>query len=234
MTEQQQAPAPAPRPALDEIGAALSAFQAEMPTVAKSHTATVKSDKGSYSYTYAGLADVCEAAMPLLAKHGLSFVTMPSQNVLTGLLLHKSGQSLTASLPITGSTPQQIGSSLTYMRRYLLGCMTGVVTDDDDDGRIAQSQPRAKKAAKPAPRPEFPPAAAPPPPPPPAKADPDEPMRDKTRKQMFALFSERGIHDEVQQRAGMGAVIGREIASRGELSEDEALAVIRSLRGADK
>jgi hypothetical protein len=63
------------------------------------------------------------------------------------------------------------------------------------------------------------------------KANPDEPMRDKTRAQMFALFGERGIHDEDQQRAGIGAVIGREIASRGELSEDEALAVIRSLRG---
>ena len=145
-----------PRP-LDQLATALAAFQTEMPTVPKSHTATVKSDKGSYSYTYADLADVSEAAMPLLAKHGLSFSTLPGPGALTGMLLHKSGQYLTASLPITGGTPQQVGSSLTYMRRYLLGCMTGIVTDDDDDGLIAQASPSAsgrKPAGKAAPEPD--------------------------------------------------------------------------------
>lgn len=134
------------RPKIDALAAALAAFQAEMPTVPKSHTATVKSDKGSYKYTYASLADVSEAAMPLLAKHGLSFTTLPGNGVLTGMLLHSSGQSLTASLPISGNTPQAVGSSLTYMRRYLIGCITGLVTDDDDDGQIAEASARRKPA----------------------------------------------------------------------------------------
>ena len=128
-----------PASGLDKIAAALAQFQAEVPTVAKSHTATVKSDKGSYSYTYAGLANVTEVALPLLAKHGLSFITVPGGGVLTGMLLHTSGQSITGSLPLTGGTPQAIGGSLTYMRRYLLGCMTGLVTDEDDDGQVASS-----------------------------------------------------------------------------------------------
>ena len=209
------------------LATALAAFQAEMPTVPKAHTAKVPTKSGgSYSYTYAGLADVTEAAMPLLAKHGLSFSACPRLSErgyeLCGTLLHGSGEKLEGALPIAGNTPQEMGSSLTYMRRYLLGCMTGLVTDDDDDGQLAQNAKPARKA--PAKK-----ADAPPP-----RANPDEPMRDQTRKQMFALFTERGIHDEEQQRAGMGAVLGREIASRGELSEDEALAVIRSLRGADK
>ena len=131
---------------LDKIAAALAHFQAEVPTVAKTKTAKL----GTYSYTYAGLADVTEAAMPLLSKHGLAFITTPSNGVLTGMLIHTSGQSITGSLPITGGTPQAIGSSLTYMRRYLLGCMTGLVTDEDDDGQAAQA-PSARRPAASAP-----------------------------------------------------------------------------------
>jgi len=125
---------------LDKLAKALAAFQAEAPIVAKSHTASVRSEKGSYSYTYADLADVSAAAMPLLSKHGLSFTCLPGPGELVGMLLHSSGQSLSARLPIGGNSPQQLGSSLTYMRRYLFGCMTGIVTDDDDDGQLASKQ----------------------------------------------------------------------------------------------
>jgi hypothetical protein len=209
---------PEPPVELDQIGAALAALQAELPTVPKAHTATVKSDKGSYSYTYAGLADVSEAALPLLSKHGLSFVTLPAAGALTGVLLHSSGQRLTASLPIHGSTPQQIGSSLTYMRRYLLGCMTGLVTDDDDDGRQAQAAPRAKRARAPKP-PQSP------------VVDTGEEMTDKTRARMFALFGQRGVNDRAAQIAGISQVIGRQIESRSQLTEAEARAVIGTLEG---
>jgi hypothetical protein len=212
VTELAEAPPP-----LDQLATALAAFQAEMPTVTKAHTATVRSDKGNYSYTYAGLADVSEAAMPLLAKHGLSFVTLPGPGILTGILLHASGQSLTASLPIGGGSPQQVGSSLTYMRRYLLGCMTGVVTDDDDDGQLAQ---QAKKPAKRTATQKPPPAA-----------ETGEVMTDKTRAQMFALLNERGITDKDRQIAGITAAIGRTVTSRSELTEAEAQTVIKSLRG---
>lgn len=58
-----------------------------------------------------------------------------------------------------------------------------------------------------------------------------EAMTDKTRGHMFALFDERGITDADQQRAGISAVIGREIASRGELTEAEGQQVIASLKG---
>lgn len=136
-----------------ELATALAMFQAAMPIVAKGKTATVRGKDGSagYTYTYAGLAEVSAAAAPLMAEHGLSFACLPQLDeagrvTLLGILMHSSGEQLTASLPIAGSTPQQIGSSLTYARRYLLGCMTGIVTDDDDDGQLA-SQPRARKAA---------------------------------------------------------------------------------------
>jgi hypothetical protein len=219
MTE-QTAEAPT-RPTIGALAKALAAFQAEMPTVTKNHTATVKSDKGSYSYTYAGLADVSEAAMPLLAKHGLSFSTLPSGQALVGMLLHESGESLTASLPINGATPQQIGSSLTYMRRYLLGCMTGVVTDDDDDGQQAQ---QAATKRKPAQRQ----AAAPPP-----AEDPGNGITTAQLGKIGALMNELGKKDRTEALEYVATAIGRPIESRNDLSKSEAHTLIESLE-ADK
>lgn len=59
-----------------------------------------------------------------------------------------------------------------------------------------------------------------------------EALTPKTRAHMFALFSERGIEDREAQLTGIAAVIGREVESRGELTEAEGRAVVASLRGA--
>jgi hypothetical protein len=132
------------------IEAALIAFQAEMPVVGKNQTADIPTKNGgSFSYSYADLADVSAAAMPLLTRHGLAFTCCPRSTEwgyeLTGVLLHVSGGRIEGSLPLHGNTPQDIGSALTYARRYLLGCMTGIVTDNDDDGRAAHGAQRSRE-----------------------------------------------------------------------------------------
>lgn len=130
----------------DSLATALVAFQAELPKVGKNHTARIPGKNGGegYSYTYADLADLSDAAHPVLAKHGLAFTCSPRLNQagsyeLAGILTHTSGETMEGSLPLIGRTPQELGSSMTYMRRYLLGAMTGIVTDDDDDGSRAQA-----------------------------------------------------------------------------------------------
>lgn len=134
------------------LAAALVAFQAEMPTVHKGKTASVPTKSGgSYSYTYADLADVVEAATPLLTSHGLAFTARPRRTEqgdyeLVGVLTHASGEEKEGALPLHGRTAQEIGSSITYGRRYLLGCMTGIVTDDDDDGQTAQPAQQMRRA----------------------------------------------------------------------------------------
>lgn len=246
-----------PTGGLDKIAAALAAFQAEVPTVAKSHTATVKSDKGSYSYTYAGLANVTEVALPILAKHGLAFVTVPGGGVLTGMLLHTSGQSLTGSLPITGGTPQAIGSSLTYMRRYLLGCMTGLVTDEDDDGQVAQapsarqrgaasgptrtmSRTTGRQAKAPADDGWVPPqtddAAAPPTlpsvegvTPPLAVAASSDPITKAQLTKLHTSFTEAGIADRDKRLTYVANILGVEVASSKDLTKAQAHKIIESL-----
>lgn len=142
---------PKPPTGHPNLATALAAFQAEMPKVSKNKEANVPTKSGgSYKYSYADLADVSEAAMPLLAKHGLSFTCLPDENdrgfILKGRLMHTSGGVLKANLPLRGNTSQELGSSLTYMRRYLLGAMTGIVTDDDEDGTASNTAERTQPA----------------------------------------------------------------------------------------
>ena len=206
------------------LAAALAAFQAEMPTVPKSHTAKGPTKSGGqYSYTYADLADVTEAATPLLSSHGLSFSCAPEVGerglALRGVLLHDSGEERSGVLPLSGSTPQELGSSLTYMRRYLLGCLTGIVTDDDDDGNLAQkaaSKPAAQR--KPAPRQAAPAEQA------------EVKLTPQQRGLLFKMFERKGI-PEAEQLSGMSYIIGRQLEHRDAMSRaefDKVLAALES------
>ncbi|WP_163168078.1 ERF family protein [Arthrobacter sp. Alg241-R88] len=192
------------------LQAALSAFQAEMPTVAKTKRANV----GQYSYSYADLADVTEAAAPILSKHGLAFAGS-SRHVeggryeVVGILSHESGNEREGALPISGGTPQQIGSAITYMRRYLFGVMTGLVTDGDDDGELASTQLEQKRERR--------------------RATAEKPMTAKTRGQLFALFGQKGIA-EADQLAGVNHINGTDHTSRTEITEAEAVAAIAVLK----
>ena len=209
-------------PQLKGLAEALAAFQMEMPTVAKSKTAKVPTKSGgSYSYSYADLADVTEVAMPLLSRHGLSFVTLPRQTErgyeLVGTLLHVSGERLEGALPIHGNSPQEWGSSLTYARRYLLGSMTGLVTDDDEDGALASSAPPPSRKTKPAP--ETPP-----------QAGPGE-ITPKQLGMLQASLKEAGIADRDVALAMYAEVTGRAVESSKALTKREASAVIDHLKG---
>lgn len=60
-----------------------------------------------------------------------------------------------------------------------------------------------------------------------------EPMTDRTRARMFALFNELGI-DEAAQRDGIARVVGHAVESRGSITEQEAQRVIASLEARRK
>lgn len=191
-------------PGTSGLARALAAFQAEMPIIPKNQKAKVPTKAGgSYEYTYAGLPDVSAVVMPLLTRHGLAFSVCPRVTEhggeVVGVLLHESGERLEASLPLFGRQAQEIGSALTYARRYLLGCMTGVVTDDDDDGSLAQAAKRTEPL-----------------------------MTDKTRAHMFALFGRKGVPEDAQL-AGINQITGASYTSRRDLTERHAQQVIATL-----
>lgn len=152
------------------LASALAAFQSELPSIKKGNTAKVKSERtgSEYSYSYADLTDVSEIALPLLGKHGLAWSAQPTllddMFVLHYSLTHESGEALEGIYPLPAATtpPQQLGSAITYARRYALTAITGLAPGgDDDDAQAAPSAPArqtraaAKPKAQPAAKPTF-------------------------------------------------------------------------------
>jgi hypothetical protein len=129
-------------PEASDLMMAFARAQMDFPTIQKNKTANVVSQKGTYSYKYADLADAQTAINPVLKKHGLAFMTIPTRGVLVGRLIHEStGQWIEGDLsivpPDTRGGVQALGSALTYERRYLFAAMLGLVLDEDDDGTDA-------------------------------------------------------------------------------------------------
>jgi hypothetical protein len=98
---------------------------------------------------YADLGAVWEACREPLSTNGLSVVQLPAdceagRLALTTMLLHSSGEylSTTYSLKLQQDTAHGAGSALTYLRRYALAALVGVVADEDDDGNSASHQPQ--------------------------------------------------------------------------------------------
>ena len=119
---------------------------------------------------YASLAGVVKTCAPVLSKCGLSFSQIFSGGELITILADtETGEKVESilRLPVAETaTAQQIGSAITYMKRYALLAILGVVGDDDDDGNEASktTPPAAPKAqpkqeAKPEAKPELSPAA---------------------------------------------------------------------------
>ena len=147
---------------------ALAAFHADAPTVIKDATAKVTGEnkatgeKIKYTYGYADLATVTEALNPLLGKHGLAFTSKPTMTEqgfgLVYALKHESGEVDEGFWPLPDPTrmkPQDLGSWITYWRRYAFLAITNTFPGgEDDDGQKAQQAPRDSwESAKPARRP---------------------------------------------------------------------------------
>jgi hypothetical protein len=124
-----------------EYNAAMSALQAEMPTIHKGGKA--------HNSTYARYEDINAAIKPLLARNGfsVSFRSDFNNNMLEvkGIIAHKSGhrEETTMCLPYDTSGSkngiQAIGSSVTYGKRYVLCMLFNIATSDDDDANYSSS-----------------------------------------------------------------------------------------------
>ncbi len=92
---------------------------------------------------FASLAAVLGVVRPALAAQGLRL----SQTVEDGRMLTRvhgpGGESAElCALPCAlGGTPQQVGSAVTYFRRYSLLMAFGLVGEPDDDGEAATAAP---------------------------------------------------------------------------------------------
>jgi len=101
---------------------------------------------------YASLTSVRAAVLPPLVKHGI-YVTQKvscanGQVSCDTVLTYKDGTSLssTLSVPCPGRTPQEVGSAITYARRYGLSSLVCVAAEEDDDANAAENA--AKQVTK--------------------------------------------------------------------------------------
>ena len=120
---------------ITNLAKALSEVQAEL------HPAIKDSDNPFFKSKYADLESVWDSCRALLSKNGLSVTQFPGMYCgidksmsLTTILMHSSGEYIEheMSLPVNKTDPQGAGSALTYMRRYSLAAVVGIVQADDD------------------------------------------------------------------------------------------------------
>jgi len=125
------------------IYSALSSFQNECPII---HKGT----KG-YGYSYADLPSIFKVINPLLSKNGLVFTQKINRNTIDTVVAHiETGQTIESSTEIPSDVSlkgmndfQVLGSAVTYIRRYALSSILGIVTDVDNDAS-GQQLPKKK------------------------------------------------------------------------------------------
>ena len=126
-----------------KLAAALAKAQSEIKGAKKD------AENPFFKSTYADLASTWEACREALSKNELA-VAQPTdlldgQMILRTVLLHSSGESITGILPIMvgeKATAQQVGSAITYCRRYALAAMVGVAPEDDDGNSASETAAR--------------------------------------------------------------------------------------------
>lgn len=133
---------------------ALSALQADLPTVERNGRITIK-EKGTekiiQSTKYALWEDTNEAIKPALKAHGFSLSFRHTREgdrvMVTAILLHEEGHSEETTVPLaldsTGSknNVQAVGSSLSYGKRYAAGLLLNLTSRGEDDDGVAAGAP---------------------------------------------------------------------------------------------
>lgn len=128
---------------IDQLATALAAAQGEM------HNAVMNRTNPHFRSKYADLSSVLDAVRAPLSKHGLAVVqTMVREGsdlILRTTLMHVSGQSIATEYPLPHTQKaHEMGSALTYARRYSLAALICNSSDEDDDGNMAMSSKPTK------------------------------------------------------------------------------------------
>lgn len=142
---------------IDQLITALAQARPAFTSITRNRTVKVSTAKGSYDFAYATLDHILEAVTPALSAQGLAVVSGMDEgentlHVITRLA-HSSGQWIETAVRV-GSPErlQELGSALTYGRRYGISAILGIQADDDDDGNLMEGhsiQPKAKRLVKP-------------------------------------------------------------------------------------
>lgn len=135
------------------LAAALVKAQREM------ENATKNADNPHLGSKYANLEEVLRVTKPVLASHGLAVLQMPGMEgdsvTLETMLVHESGEWIAgvacAPLPVGRTNrkgepvpvgAQDVGSAITYLRRYGLAALAGITQEDNDGAGVGTGGPQ--------------------------------------------------------------------------------------------
>lgn len=181
--------------ALAALYAALAAAQGSMANPVKNREVSVKSDRGAYKFAYATLDAILDGIRGPLSSNGLSFTQTlerhPEGQMMCLRLYHAAGGQIATCMPIDvkAQKMQELGSLITFARRYQIAAFFGLAAEEDDDANAADGNTITSKTDK------APPAA--------------KPAEDQTRAHFKA------IRDEIMA-AGDATVIASIIMNRKE------------------
>lgn len=119
----------------------------EVPNFSTDETANA----GNRTYKYLNLATLLKNIKPIFEKHDIAFSQKVTFNgtgdgrqtigTVETIIFDGNEQQTVCSYPffVTGD-PQQVGSAITYARRYSLTTVLGIFPDKDDDGGYAKQK----------------------------------------------------------------------------------------------
>ena len=131
-----------------ELATALAIVQGQL-TFAKKD-----SKNPFFKSNYADLESVWDACRSLLSDNGLAIMQFPGDYVdgnmtLTTVMTHSSGEwvAQNMSLPVSKPDAQGAGAAISYMRRYALAAIVGVVQADDDGNSASEKATSVAQSA---------------------------------------------------------------------------------------
>lgn len=133
---------------MKNIYKSLASFQQEVPVILKGTS--------GYGYQYADLPAIFEVINPLMKKHGLGFTQLVEGQSIKTIVFHvESGEEIVSNTDIPQGVQlkgmndfQVLGSAITYIKRYALSSILGLVTDKDTDAggeQVAKKEIPKKK-----------------------------------------------------------------------------------------
>jgi hypothetical protein len=127
------------------IYSALAIFREKVSAVKKD------ADNPFFKSKYADLPSILEVIKEPLQLSGLAIThhcknTDGSFSVITTLAHHSTGETIESEFPVFGNKPQEIGSSMSYARRYNLLALLDIPTEDDDGNKANDAKRTTKEA----------------------------------------------------------------------------------------
>lgn len=137
---------------------AMTAFKADPPRIEKNKAASFPAKGSTVKYKFADLADAADKINGCLSQHGLSASWTTHQNgaisvtcKITHIKGHSEETTLTAGAETSGvkNSIQALGSTITYLERYTLFALTGIIPHGMDGDGHKSSEPKKSTVSMP-------------------------------------------------------------------------------------